>query len=115
MGKTSREKGKRGELELVHELQRLGFPDAHRSQQYCGSASSADVLGLPGIHIECKRIEKLSLYNAYGQAVRDSAGSTDIPVVMHRQNNRPWLVIMGLDDWAKLYQAFWGGQEGESE
>ena len=27
MGKTSREKGKRGELELVHELQRLGFPD----------------------------------------------------------------------------------------
>ena len=115
MGKTSREKGKRGELELVHELQRLGFPDAHRSQQYCGSASSADVLGVPGIHIECKRIEKLSLYNAYGQAVRDSAGSTDIPVVMHRQNNRPWLVIMGLDDWAKLYQAFWGGQERESE
>lgn len=115
MGKTSREKGKRGELELVHELQRLGFPDAHRSQQYCGSASSADVLGLPGIHIECKRIEKLSLYNAYGQAVRDSAGSTDIPVVMHRQNNRPWLVIMGLDDWAKLYQAFWGRQERESE
>lgn len=115
MGKTSREKGKRGELELVHELQRLGFPDAHRSQQYCGSASSADVLGLLGIHIECKRIEKLSLYNAYGQAVRDSAGSTDIPVVMHRQNNRPWLVIMGLDDWAKLYQAFWGGQERESE
>ena len=115
MGKTSREKGKRGELELVHELQRLGFPDAHRSQQYCGSASSADVLGLPGIHIECKRIEKLSLYNAYGQAVRDSAGSTDIPVVMHRQNNRPWLVIMSLDDWAKLYQAFWGGQERESE
>ena len=114
MGKASHDKGKRGELELTHELQRLGFNTAHRSQQYCGSASSADVLGVPGAHIECTRTEKLSLYAAYGQAIRDSSGSSDIPVVMHRRNNRPWLVIMGLDDWSKLYQAFlW--QDGESE
>lgn len=106
MGKASRNKGKRGELELSHELQHLGFQAAHRSQQYCGTNSSADVTGLPGIHIECKRTESLSLYSAYEQAAKDSVGSSDIPVVMHRRSRRPWLVIMSLNDWAKLYWAY---------
>ena len=106
MGKASRNKGKRGELELSHELQHLGFQTAHRSQQYCGTASSADVIGLPGVHIECKRTESLSVYAAYDQAVRDSADSSDLPVVMHRRNHRPWIVIMRLSDWADLYRAY---------
>lgn len=115
MGMTSRNKGKRGELELSHELQRLGFQAAHRSQQYCGTASSADVTGLSGIHIECKRAESLSLYTAYEQAVRDSAGSSDLPVVMHRRSRRPWLVIMSLSDWAKLYKSYVRGKNHKSE
>lgn len=115
MGKASRSKGKRGELELSHELQRLGFQAAHRSQQYCGMASSADVIGLPSVHIECKRTESLSLYTAYEQAVRDSAGSSDLPVVMHRRSRRSWLVIMSLSDWAKLYRAYVGRKDHKSE
>ena len=94
MGKASRNKGKHGELELSHTLQQLGFQTAHRSQQYCGTPSSADVIGLPGVHIECKRSETLSVYAAYEQAVKDSVGSSDLPVVMHRRSRRPWLVIM---------------------
>lgn len=115
MGKTSRNKGKRGELELSHELQHLGFQTAHRSQQYCGTASSADVIGLPGVHIECKRTETLSVYAAYDQAVRDSAGSSALPVVMHRRSRQPWLVIMSLSDWAKLYRAYVGRKDYKSE
>lgn len=115
MGKASRNKGKRGELELSHELQHLGFQAAHRSQQYCGTNSSADVTGLPGIHIECKRTESLSVYSAYEQAVRDSAGSSDLPVVMHRRSRRPWLVIMSLSDWAKLYRAYIGRKDYKSD
>lgn len=107
MGKRSQNKGKRGELELVHELRRLGFPETRRSQQYCGSEASADVIGLPGVHIECKRAENLSLYTAYNQAAKDSS-ATDLPVVMHRRNHLPWLVVMSLDDWAKLYQIYMG-------
>lgn len=106
MGKASRDKGKRGELDLVHTLHQLGYSGAYRAQQYCGSASSADVIGLPKIHIECKRTESLSLYKAFDQAMNDSAGTSDMPVVMHRRSHRPWLVIMSLEDWIKLYQVY---------
>ena len=105
MSKFSKFKGKRGELELAHKLQSLGYVNAHRSQQYCGSASSADVVGLPNIHIECKRTERLSIYKAYAQACND-AGNNTIPVVMHRQSNKSWLVIMSLEDWSKLYNSY---------
>ena len=78
MGKSSREKGKRGELELVAELRRLGFDNVRRAQQYCGTESSADILGLKNVHIECKRCESLSIYQAMQQATRD-AGETQDP------------------------------------
>ena len=106
MGKFSRDKGKRGELELARNLRELGFPNAHRSRQYCGSASSADVLGLSGIHAEVKRTETLSLYKAYEQAVRDAVDSKDMPAVFHRRNGKPWLVILALEDWVQLYQNY---------
>lgn len=106
MGRKSREKGKRGERELVHELQRFGFTETRRSQQYCGSAESADLVGLPGVHIECKRMESFSPYKALEQAAGDSAGTSNLPAVMHRRNGQPWIVVMTLNDWAKLYQAY---------
>ena len=46
---NSKRKGKAGELELSHKLKDYGY-DCHRSQQYCGSAGDADVVGLDGIH-----------------------------------------------------------------
>ena len=106
MGKFSRDKGKRGELELAHKLQELGFPDTHRSQQYCGSANSADILGLPGIHAEVKRTETLSLYAAYAQAMQDAENTVDMPTVFHRRNGKPWLVAMCLEDWIKRYKKY---------
>lgn len=48
---NSREKGKRGELELAKLLRDCGF-DTRRGQQYSGANGDADVVGLPGIHIE---------------------------------------------------------------
>ena len=68
MGKTSRNKGKVGERELAKKLRELGF-DARRGQQFCGANGDADVVGLPNIHIECKRVEALRLYDA----LRDKA------------------------------------------
>lgn len=105
MGKMSRDKGKRGELELSHRLRDLGFADCHRAQQYCGSASSADILGLEHIHPECKRTEALRIYEAMEQAIRDSEGTDDLPAVFHRRSKKPWLVVMCLEDWAVLYRA----------
>lgn len=103
MGKFSRDKGARGERELAAKLRALGVGDAYRSRQYCGSASSADLLGIPGIHAEAKRCERLSIYAAYDQVRQDAAGTSDMPTVFHRKNGKPWLAIMSIDDWAKLY------------
>lgn len=105
--KNSREKGKRGERELASHLRAHGY-DCRRGQQYCGANGDADVVGLPGIHIECKRVERLDLYGAVEQAYRDANG--EVPAVMHRKNNSPWLVTMTLEEWIKLYREWEAGR-----
>lgn len=95
-------KGKNGELELSHELQKYGFA-ARRSQQFCGKNGDADVIGVPGLHIECKRVERLNYYDALEQSESD-ATEGEIPVVMHRRNRKKWLVTMSLDNFMKIYK-----------
>ena len=91
---NSKEKGKRGERELAKTLREYGY-DCRRGQQFCGANGDADVIGLPGIHIECKRVEHLNIYSAMAQAVSDCPHGK-LPVVMHRKNNHQWLVTMKL-------------------
>lgn len=100
--KNSRRKGKEGELELSKKLKDHGF-ECRRGQQYCGANGDADVIGLPGIHIECKRVESLNIYKAMEQAKND-ASDLELPAVFHRKNNKGWLVTMEFDDWIKLYK-----------
>lgn len=105
---NSREKGARGERELAGLLRDHGY-DARRGQQYCGANGDADVLGLPGIHIECKRVEKLNVDAALAQARRD-ARSGEFPAVFHRKNGEKWKVTIELDVFLKLYEA-WAKKE----
>ena len=112
MGKASKEKGKRGELELAAHLREYGY-ECKRGQQFCGLEGNADVVGLPGIHIECKRVEKLNLLDAVKQAVRDCSAidSVDgkkpkLPAVFHRKNREEWLVTMRLDDFIQIYREY---------
>lgn len=100
---NSREKGRRGEAELARKLREFGYVNARRSQQYCGANGDADVVGLPCIHIECKRNERLNIEDAMAQSKHD-AREGEIPVVMHRKNNCEWLVTMRLIDWMELYR-----------
>lgn len=93
-------------MELVHRLQELGFHGVRRSQQYCGAAESADVIGIQGVHPEVKRCERFSVYTAYEQAARDAEGTEDIPVVFHRRSRKTWLAVMNIDDWAKIYKTY---------
>ena len=99
---NSREKGKRGERELAKALREYGY-DCRRGEQYCGANGDADVVGLPNIHIECKRVERLNLDDAMAQAVRDKR-TDELPTVFHRKNNCKWLVTMKLEDWIELYR-----------
>lgn len=99
---NSREKGKRGERELASVLRGYGY-DTRRGQQYCGSNGDADIVGLPGIHIECKRVERLDLDGAMSQAKAD-ARKDEIPAVMHRKNNGEWRVTFFLSDFMTIYK-----------
>ena len=110
MAINSKQKGKSGELELVHKLNELGF-STRRTAQYNGkeNGSLADLVGIEGVHIECKRVEKLNLDNAMEQAIRDSK-ENEVPMVFHRKNRKGWLVTMPIECWAvreKLFQKEW--------
>lgn len=102
MGKMQREKGKRGERELASKLREYGF-NTRRGQQFCGANGDADVTGLEDIHIECKRTERLNLYEALAQAKADKKDG-ERPIICHRKNNSEWVVIQPLNEWIDLYR-----------
>lgn len=102
-GKSSQNKGRRGEEELVSILQQAGYSVERGPSQSYGSVP--DISGLPGIHCEVKRTERLNLSSAMSQAIRDAERFQDgIPCVFHRKNREGWRVTMRLDDWLKMYQ-----------
>ena len=105
---NSRQKGARGERELAAVLREHGF-ECRRGQQYCGANGDADVVGIPGVHIECKRVESLNIHKAMEQAKSD-ARENELPAVFHRKNGKPWLVTMTLEDWMKIFK----GENNES-
>ena len=98
---NSKIKGCAGERELARILVEHGYT-SRRGHQMNGQTDEADVIGLPGIHIECKRVEHLNIYNALDQSKRD-ARDGEIPVVIHRRNRDEWKVTMRLEDWLELY------------
>lgn len=102
MAVNSREKGKAGEREWAEVCREHGF-DARRGQQFCGSNGDADVVGLPHIHVEVKRVEQLNVFNAMKQSV-DDARPGEIPIVAHRKNRKPWLVTMRAEDFFRIYE-----------
>lgn len=96
MGRKEREKGKRGEREAAKAIKEYLGINAHRGRQYQGGDDSPDVKAdLPGVSIEVKRTERLSLYEAMQQAYED-AHECEIPLVLHRRNNQEWLAVTPL-------------------
>ena len=101
---NSNAKGKAGELEFANLCKEYGF-ETRRSQQYCGINSDSDVVGLPGLHVEVKRVEKLHLSNAMEQACGDMAKG-DMPIIAHRKNREDWMITMRFEDWMEIYKRY---------
>lgn len=104
---NSKDKGARFERELAAKFREYGFEDSRRTAQYCGNTGdAADVIGLPGIHAECKHQETMRLYDWMEQAKNDAAesGADVLPVVFHRKNRAETLVTMTLEGWMQLYK-----------
>lgn len=104
---NSRQKGKRGELELVKLLKSLGFHDARRAQQYKGTADSCDVEcpdTLPNIHFECKvgYTKKLDHGTELLDAIREkaivAAGGRKMPVVFWKPDRKCWRMDSRVDE-----------------
>ncbi len=95
---NSRAKGAAAERELANWLSDKGYP-ARRGQQFSGSPDSPDVVceSLSKYQIECKRVERLNIYDAVEQAAKD-AGTDQTPIVFHRKNKKAWLITMYAED-----------------
>lgn len=89
-------------MEICRILQAHGIPAEPGKPVSFGE--TPDVIGIPGIHPEIKRVERLNVPEAMAQAVRDSEKFRDgTPTLFHRRNRSPWLVTMRLEDWMGLY------------
>ena len=101
-GRGSQRKGAGGESELCAILQQAGYPVQRGGSLSFGTVP--DLIGLPRVHIECKRVERLNIQEAMNQAIRDAEHFRDgWPCVFHRRNRSGWLVTMRLNDWLTLY------------
>ncbi len=103
MGKLSRDKGKRGEREVVKLLESHGF-EARRGQQHRGGSDSPDVIhNIANVHIEVKFVEALRLYKAL-EKEKTEAEAGKVPVVFHRRKGKPWVAILDADDFLNIMQ-----------
>ena len=89
-GRRSVRKGKRGEDEACEILSRILGIEIYRG-------SNKDSRGWSGVHVEIKREENLGLYAALLKAIADMRLG-EVPMVVHRRNNRRWVISYFLDD-----------------
>ena len=108
---NSKQKGARFERHLASKLREYGY-DCRRGQQYCGANGDADVVGLPGLHIEAKHQETMRLYDWVAQAKRDAAGKK-LPAVFHKKNNAEILVTLPMDAFMEIYREYEAGLQEE--
>lgn len=103
MGVYSQRKGAVGERELAAKLREYGYAINRGGSLSFGEVP--DLVGLPGVHIEVKRVERLNVPEAMQQAIRDAESFKDgVPALFHRRNRQPWLVTLRLEDFMQLYQ-----------
>jgi hypothetical protein len=100
MGRSQREKGKRGERQAAKAVsEAIGVP-SRRGVQYQGGKDSQDiVVQMEGVHWEVKFVERESVRSWVQQAESDANGL--VPVVLHRKARTPWLVTVPLE---RLYE-----------
>ena len=113
MSRMSRNKGKRGEREAAKELNRLFGLEARRAQQYCGEAGDADLIGVEGIHVEVKRVERFHMHAALEQADNDHKQG-EVPMVLTKQNLKSWVFCCYLDDLPKIIDRLYS-EKGEKD
>ena len=112
MGKKERDKGARGERLLRDYLNSFGVA-VKRGYVFL---RQSDLVGLQGIHIECKFVERLNVRKAMSQAVEEAEKRRDgLPAVFWKVSRKPWLTIMRTEDFMRLYMMARGKTGGDND
>lgn len=107
MAKNIRARGQRYERELAEHFRTRHSLEAHRTSltQKFGGGGNCDLIGIPGLAVEAKYVEKLDFRGAYRQAKRNAAPG-EIATVITRRNHEyttDSLVVVSLADFDILY------------
>lgn len=94
-GRGARTKGGSAEREIVAKLQAAGFLGARRNFR-SGANGGGDVVGVPDVHLEVKRQERVCVWEWIQQAEHD-AFPTDVAIVAFRRSRSSWYGIVDFD------------------
>jgi hypothetical protein len=92
---NSRQKGAVHEREVAGKLADLLGIEAERGARN-GVPGADDVIGWPGVHVECKRRKKIAALRWLDQSIRDTGD--DLPIVIMREDRGPNVLMVRLDD-----------------
>lgn len=107
---NSRDKGARYERHIAQVLREHGY-EAERGCQHSGGKDSPDVKhNMKGVHLECKAVEHLNLWNALAQSERD-AGEDEIATVVFKRNRSKDYIALPFEDFLKIYGIYEKGQD----
>jgi hypothetical protein len=95
-GRGARTKGGSAEREVVAILHAHGFYRARRNFQ-SGGQGGGDITGVPGVHLEVKRQERVCIWDWIAQAEHD-ARPTDVAAVVFRRSRSGWYAVVGFED-----------------
>lgn len=115
-GRSLKAKGDAYERELAAYMSaRLGY-DIRRAPLSGGGvihslSGGSDLSGTLGLHVEAKRVERLSFPDAMRQAEASlsKSGAPEIPVVVNRRSRQATgdsYVLLRLDDFLDLYESW---------
>jgi len=104
MGRSQRDKGKRGERLAVKALKQFLDVDSTRTAQHCGRTGVADIDINPQLHAEVKVRKSIAACRYHEQAEHDCvAGAT--PFVLMREDRGDWFVMVKLKDFEQLTES----------
>tara|TARA_Y100001938_G_C8072914_1_gene424232 strand:- start:47 stop:412 length:366 start_codon:yes stop_codon:yes gene_type:complete len=112
-GRGARRKGANFERWLANTLSEMTGLEAKRglAQTRGGGAEVSDV-SIDYIHVEAKNHIRCNIKAALVQAINDSEQSGKMPVAITKDDRKPVLCTMLLDDWITLFNAYIEKQEG---
>lgn len=109
-GKGARIKGASWERELADILTKAtnitfkrGLGQARNGGHEISDVYSPDATWL---HVEAKRQKNCSIKGAVDQAMADTETNGKMPIVITKDDRRPALVTMFLDDWLQLFKVY---------